>query len=275
VSYLRPKTLSEARAAHPSWAVIAGGTDLMVGANERPAPEGLLDLWGLRELTGAAVVDGVIRIGAATPYAELIASPLVRRELPSLWNAVREIGAVQIQSRGTIGGNVVTSSPVGDTLPVLLAFYARIEVASTRGTRHIPYQEFITGYRKTALAPDELVTAIELAQPPPGTHQFWRKVGTRRAQAISKVMCSAFARLAGGWIEFAAMAFGAVADRPIRIPDAEKLLIGQQPTPELAERIALAVRDSITPIDDVRSSADYRREVAGKIAARFVLELCP
>ena len=275
-AYLRPTSLSEAcaaRAAHPEYVVVAGGTDWMVGQHRRPDPPGLLDLFGLPELTGVEERGAAVRIGAATTYAALLGSRVVRERFDALWQCAREVGAVQIQERGTLGGNVVTSSPVGDTLPVLLALDAELELTSSRGARRLPYAQFLTGYRKTALGADELLAAVWLPLPAPGTHQFWRKVGTRRAQAISKVMVAGVARRDGPTIAHARLAMGAVADRPVRLPGVEALLVGQVPDAALAERVRARVRAEIQPITDVRSTRDYRLAAAANLAARFVLEL--
>src|SRR5580704_15927217 len=151
-SYVRPRDLGEAlalRAQHPDWQVLAGGTDLMVNANRREAPAGILDLWRLVELDGIEVSDSGITIGAATTWLDVVRHPTIASTYAPLAAAAREIGALQIQARATLGGNVGTSSPVGDSLPVLLALDAELELASTRGRRRVPYREFCTGYRKT------------------------------------------------------------------------------------------------------------------------------
>lgn len=277
--WIRPATLDEAlraRAAHPDWIVLAGGTDLLVGAIERAAPPGVIDVFALPGLGGIQVLDdGSIRVGAAVTYAEMLRHDAIARELPILIEASREVGAVQIQERGTMAGNLCTSSPVGDTLPVLLALDASIAVQSAaRGPRSVPYAEWCTGYRKTALAADELVTGIHFPKPAAGTVQSWRKVGTRRAQAISKVMFAGTARRdASGKIEHARIALGAVADRPIRIAAAERAMLGAVPDPALADRVAEAVASAITPITDVRSTAGYRKTVAANIVRTFVASL--
>lgn len=274
--YLRPRNLKEAlqaRADHPDWLAIAGCTDLMVGAAGRPRPMGLIDLFGLSELVGVRRSEDDLVIGAATPYAQILTNPDVQRHLPALAACVREIGAAQIQARGTMGGNVGTSSPVGDTLPVLLAHDARVRVASSAKERVLPYREFCTGYRTTALGPDELITAIEIPVPTAATRTWWRKVGTRRAQSISKVMGAFTAQLEGGKLSGCRVAFGAVADRPVRLETVEGVLEGAHAGAEVADAAAEAVRGSITPIDDVRSSADYRRFVASNLVRRFVLQL--
>ena len=216
-AYLRPRSLAEAvaaRAAEPGYLVLAGGTDLMVNANHRPAPAGLIDLW---RLPGAGEISldaerGQLAIGAGATWLQVQRHPLVVRHAAILAAAASEIGALQIQARGTIGGNVANSSPVGDSLPVLLALEAELELCSVRGTRRLPYREFCTGYRTTALGADELVSAVLVPVAAPAVRLFWRKVGTRRAQSISKVMAAAAIHLEDGVVRRATVAFGAVAE---------------------------------------------------------------
>lgn len=277
-AYARPRSLAEAldvRADRPDYAVLAGGTDLLVSAHKAPAPPGVLDLFDLGALRRIERDEGGgVRLGAAATYADILDSELARAELPALCEASAEIGALQIQARGTIGGNLVTSSPVGDTLPVWLALDAEVEVASAaKGARRVPYRAFCTGYRQTDLGEGELVTAVIVPPLPPGTRQFWRKVGTRRAQSISKLMIAATARVDDGRIVSPRIGLGAVADRPIRAEAAERAVEGLAPGGEAAEGARLAVEAAIRPIDDVRSSADYRRRVAGNLVARTVRAL--
>ena len=270
-SYLRPRDLDEAtvaRAAYPNWMVLAGGTDLMVNANHKPIPGGILDLWRLGEIGFIRVEDGSAVIGAGTTWHEVERHPAIREKLLPLALAAREIGALQIQSRGTVGGNIGTSSPVGDSLPVLLALDATIEVASVRGRRSIPYSTWCTGYRKTLLASDELIVAAHVPLPTAGTRTTWRKVGTRRAQSISKVMGAAAILLDGDTVVSARVALGAVADRPIRITAVEDAVRGISLS-RAAEAARAAVRAVIQPIDDIRSTSVYRREVAENLIARF------
>jgi xanthine dehydrogenase small subunit len=277
-AYLRPRDLGEAleaRAAQPGWMVLAGGTDLMVNANHRPEPAGILDLWRLRELGGIAVDEGAgagagtVTIGAGTTWSEVERHPVIAARLAPLALAAREIGALQIQARATLGGNVGTSSPVGDSLPVLLALDATLEVASVRGRRRVPYHAWCTGYRTTQLAPDELIVSAILPLPGAATRTTWRKVGTRRAQSISKVMGAAAIELDGDTVVSARVALGAVADRPIRIAAVEDAVRGQRLGGAAADAARAAVRAAIRPIDDVRSTAAYRREVAENLVARF------
>jgi CO/xanthine dehydrogenase FAD-binding subunit len=269
-AYLRPRTLAEAveaRAKHPDWMVLAGGTDLMVNANHRPAPAGILDLWRLAELGGIELTDQ-LTIRAGTTWLEVERHPHVLERYRPLAEAAREIGALQIQARGTLGGNVGTSSPVGDSLPVLLAFDAELELASVRGHRRVPYREFCTGYRKTQLAPDELIVAAHLPLLVGPARTAWRKVGTRRAQSISKVMGAAVIFRDGDIVTSARVAFGAVADRPIRVAAVEQAVAGL-PFGKAADAARAALRTAIKPIDDIRSTATYRREVAENLVARF------
>ena len=271
-AYLRPRTLAEAleaKAQHPDWMVLAGGTDLMVNATHRAAPAGILDLWRLAELRGIGKADtDALTIGAGTTWLEVEHHADVKHSFGPLAAAAREIGALLILARGTLGGNVGTSSPVGDSLPVLLAFDAELELASVRGRRRVPYREFCTGYRRTALAADELIVAAHLPPPVGRTRTTWRKVGTRRAQSISKVMGAAFIELDGEVVTKARVALGAVADRPIRIAAVEQAVVGL-PLGKAAEAARAAMRTAIKPIDDIRSTAAYRREVAENLVARF------
>ncbi|HEU5057366.1 MAG TPA: xanthine dehydrogenase family protein subunit M [Kofleriaceae bacterium] len=275
--YLRPASLEEAlraRRAHPDYTVLAGGTDLLVSAAHTPEPPGIIDLFGLPALVGvAAEADGTVAIGAATTYAQLLRSAMVERELPALWAASREVGALQIQARGTLGGNLATSSPVGDTLPVLLALDAVVELASESGLRRVPYTDFVTGYRVTALGRDELITAVRFPPRPAGARQYWRKMGTRRAQSISKVMLAACAQVEGGAIRHVRLGLGAVADRPVRARAAEAAVLGQPPGPEAAGRARAALAGEISPIDDVRSTAAYRLAAAQNVVGRFIESL--
>jgi CO/xanthine dehydrogenase FAD-binding subunit len=269
-AFIRPRTLAEAveaRAQHPDWMVLAGGTDLMVNANHRPTPAGIIDLWRLPELSGIEKTD-VLTIRAGTTWLEVQRHPDVLAHFKPLADAAREIGAMQIQARGTLGGNAGNSSPVGDSLPVLLAFDAELELASVRGHRRVPYREFCTGYRKTQLAPDELIVAAHLPIIETRARTTWRKVGTRRAQSISKVMGAAVIFRDGDVVTSARVALGAVADRPIRVIAVEHAVAGLTLT-QAADAARAAMRTAIKPIDDIRSTADYRREVAENLVARF------
>ncbi len=273
MDYKRPRDLDEAvslRAAHPDWMVLAGGTDLMVNANHKPEPVGILDLWRLPGLGFIRAESSSLVIGAGTTWHEVERHATIREKLAPLAQAAREIGALQIQARATLGGNVGTSSPVGDSLPVLLALDAHLELASPRGRRTVPYSTWCTGYRKTLLAADELIVAARVPLPSATTRTTWRKVGTRRAQSISKVMGAAAITLDGGTVVSARVALGAVADRPLRIGAVEDAVKGLSLS-QAAEAARAALRTAIQPIDDIRSTATYRRDVAENIVARFFM----
>lgn len=270
-AYARPRNLDEAcelRAKHPDWMLLAGGTDLMVTANHRPVPAGIIDLWRMPGLGGIAATGAQVTIGAGTTWYEVETDTAILARWLPLALAAREIGALQIQARGTLGGNVGNSSPVGDSLPVLLALDAELELASVRGKRRVAYKDFCTGYKQTALAPDELIVSATLPAPSPTMHTTWRKVGTRRAQSISKVMGAAAIDVDGGVIRSARVALGAVADRPIRVAAVEDAVRGLTPA-KAADAARAALRTAIKPIDDVRSTAVYRLDVAENLVARF------
>ena len=274
-----PRTLAEAFAALSGSSAddlltpIAGGTDVMVRITGEigESPARMLDLWRLDELRGISSDGGAISIGALTTYTEIRRSAPCREHLPALVEAAATIGAAQIQNRGTLGGNIANASPAGDTLPVLLALDAVFVVGGARGERTIPASEFWVAYRRTALAPDELILRIVIPVAG-GREARFRKVGTRRAQAISKVVLALAWRDDGsssGWRNVR-VALGSVADRPIRAHAAEAALESRTPSPEAADAAAEALAAEITPIDDVRSTADYRRTVAARVLHRLV-----
>lgn len=243
---------------------IAGCTDVYVGLNLGTAPDRrFIDLARLQALRGISVRGGVLRIGALTTYSELLRSPLVRRRLPMLASAAREIGAVQIQNRGTLGGNVANMSPAGDTLPVLAAADARVELRSADWVRTIPFALYYTGYRKSVRRTDEIITAIEV--PPVEGAQWFRKVGTHAAQSISKVV------MAGVRAERPRIAFGSVAPTVVRARRTEDALAAGATIAEACE----VLQREISPIDDIRSTAAYRREVAARLLAQFWSSTAP
>src|ERR671915_2090387 len=234
-----------------TWRPIAGGTDLMVqitGELGQP-PARVMDLWALDELRGIAREDDALVLGALTTYTDIRRSPVVAEFLPALTECAATIGAAQIQNRGTIGGNVVNASPAGDTLPILLATDASFVLGSATGTRAIPAREFWTGYRQTARRDDELLLRVRIPFVPERFVRF-RKVGTRRAQAISKVVMALAWRGDPGepWSDVR-LALGSVAPTTIRAPKTEAVLAGAQPTRETANRAASVMEDDIHPID--------------------------
>jgi xanthine dehydrogenase small subunit len=279
---LRPRSLEEAvryLADDPGLVLTAGCTDLMVHPPEvLQRMERVLDLLAIPELRGIRELDGSLgglEIGATTTFDEIRRSPAVRATFPALADAAGQIGGWQIQNRATLGGNMVNASPAGDSLPVLLVLDARIVVAGPDGFREIPYSAFHTGYRKTALEPGEIVARIRLPRPAPGTVQVFRKVGTREAQAISKVVVALAARIVDGRIADLRLAAGSVAATPVRLRAAEESVRRMPPGPEAAVRAGRAAADAVTPIDDVRSTAEYRRFALERVVRRMVLGLRP
>ena len=269
-----PRTLHEAYdvMAAVGHRPMAGGTDLLVQITGElgDPPDRVLDLWGLDELRGINVEPGTLVIGALTTYAELRRSRDVQDHLPALAEAAATIGAAQIQNRGTIGGNVANASPAGDTLPLLLVTDAELILGSVRGERTVPAAEFWPAYRRTALAADELLLRIRFPIDEARQVRF-RKVGTRRAQAISKVvMALAWESAADGAWRRVRLALGSMAPTPVRARRTEAVLEGAAPSAATADRAAASLAAELTPIDDVRSTAEYRRAVASRVLHRLI-----
>ena len=238
---------------------MAGCTDLYVGLNFGTLPDTrFLNLWPLDALRPIEARGTLLSIGALATHSDIIRSPLVRRRIPMLAAASREIGGVQIQNRGTLGGNVANASPAGDTLPVLAVANATLVLMSASGTRRVPFTAFYTGYRQTVRRPDELISAIEI--PEIRGRQWFRKVGTRAAQAISKVV------IAGVVSEEIRIALGSVAPTVVRAVRTEGALARGASVAEAQRTLA----DEIAPIDDIRSTAEYRRRVAANLLARLL-----
>jgi len=261
-----PRALDDALfwlAEHPGACVLAGGTDVMVAIEAGALkPREVLNIWGIDALRGVRRHGRRIWIGALTTYTALIRSEIAQADTPSLVEAARTVGALQIQNRGTLGGNIANASPAGDTLPVLLSLDAVVEVASAaRGPRFVPMDRMFLGYRHIALEPDELITGVWL----PARHQddftHYRKVGTRMAQAISKVVLGARLRITDGVVREARIALGSVGPVPLRCENTEAALVGRP----LEVAAAAELRADISPIDDQRSTARYRARVAQNI----------
>ena len=257
----RPKTIHDALNMlrdDPGLVPIAGCTDLYVAVNFGTLTgTKFLDLWPLDPLRRITATDDTLSIGAMATFTDIIWSRNVRKRVPMLVEAAKLIGGPQIQNRGTIGGNVANGSPAGDSLPVLAAADAMIVLRSAADDRRVKFTEFYTGYRQSVRQPDELIVAIEIRRQS-GT-QWFRKVGTRAAQAISKVMIAAV-RDARPRI-----ALGSVAATTVRVPKTEQALAGGASIDE-AVRV---FEKEITPIDDVRSTAHYRKTVASNLLRRF------
>jgi len=256
------------------WTPMAGGTDLMVqyAAGKLPA-RNLVNICNLPELRGIETTPGEIRIGAGCTYTEIANHPTIRSEFPLLRHAAHWTGGIANQNRGTIGGNIVNASPAADSLPALLVYEAELILVSVRGERRLPYENFHTGYKKTLLAPDELIRDVCLSRPGVQSFSYARKVGARNAQAISKVCMAAMGCMNGGVIEDVRIALGSVAPIPLRLKQTEHSLRGQAIGPELLLETKKSVAAEIRPIDDIRSSARYRSTVAGNLVVEFLTRL--
>ena len=253
-----------------SWRPLAGGTDVMVQlAAGALAHRQYLSLWGIRELRRIDVDADGVTLGALTTFSDILRHGVLRSEFPLLGRAAADTGGVANQNRGTIGGNIANASPAADTPPALLVYDAQLELTSVRGRRTVPYERFHTGYKQMDLAPDELITAVRLPRRR-GWYQHYRKVGARRAQAISKVCLAAAARVESGRIADIRLAFGSVAPTVVRAFGAEEILRGAAAGPEARERAGAALASQLTPIDDVRSTAAYRRQVAVNVLGEFL-----
>jgi xanthine dehydrogenase small subunit len=242
---------------------LAGCTDLYVALNFGTLQDRrFLNLWPLNELRTIEPRGGALWIGALATFTDLLRSRLIARRLPMLAAAAREVGGVQIQNRGTIGGNVANGSPAGDTLPVLAVADATVVLQRVDHTRRVPFTSFYTGYRRNVRRPDEIIVGFEI--PPIRGRQWFRKVGTRAAQAIAKVV------LAGVAAPEIRVALGSVAPTVVRAHRTEQKLARGAPLEDAQRTLA----EEISPIDDVRSTADYRRRVAANLLAHFVNETC-
>ena len=254
------------------WKLFAGGTDLMVLLEAGKLPHrNFLNIWNLPELRGFEVAPDFVSIGAATTYTELRNNHTLLREFPLLCQAASETGAVATQNRGTIGGNIANASPAADSPPALLVYDAEIELASARGARWRPLHGFYSGYKQMDLRGDELVRRIRL---PRSQNRRWRqqyrKVGTRRAQAISKVCFAGRASIEDQRIADIRLAFGSVAPIVLRATETEQLLRGEKISPQLARAASEKLAQEIAPIDDMRSTAGYRRHVAQNLLTEFL-----
>jgi CO/xanthine dehydrogenase FAD-binding subunit len=253
-----------------AWKPFAGGTDLMVLLEAGKLPhKKFLNVWNLPELRGIAVTASHVTLGALTTYSELRRNEILIREFPLLVSAASETGSIATQNRGTIGGNIANASPAADTPPALLVYDAELELVSAQGARWLPYQGFWTGYKKIGLRENELIRAIRIARDNKDWRQYYRKVGTRRAQAISKVCLAAAARLDAGRIADVRIALGSVAPVVLRAVETEKALRGEKLTPALIRTAQEVLAREIAPIDDIRSTARYRLHVAQNLLAHF------
>jgi CO/xanthine dehydrogenase FAD-binding subunit len=256
------------------WLPIAGGTDLMVlySAGKLPNRK-LINIWNIPELRQIEVSPDRVRVGAACTYTALRRHEIVSREFPLLATAASWTGGIANQNRGTLGGNIANASPAADSLPALLVDDAELTLISARGERRIAYRNFHTGYKRTALAADELIRDISLPRQFSGYFSHTRKVGARNAQAISKVCLAALGQIANGAIRDVRLALGSVAPVPLRLSETERMLAGNKIERSLIDEARNSVVKEIRPIDDIRSTARYRSAVAGNLVAEFLEKL--
>jgi CO/xanthine dehydrogenase FAD-binding subunit len=261
------------------WTPIAGGTEIMVAhAAGKLASKRLISLWNLSELRFISTTTDTITIGAGTTFAEIRSNATIVNQLPLLSQAASWIGAIANQSRATLGGNLVNGSPAADSSPALLVYDAKVETISLRAKRRIPYSEFHTGYKQNILAPDELLYAVHIPLRFAHHRQYIRKVGTRRAMAISKVALAATALLESKTIREIRIAAASLAPFPTRLYRAEATLLNQPVQsgttwPETIRAARTALLAEVAPIDDIRSTADYRSRVAANLLEEFLASL--
>src|SRR5579862_727765 len=273
-----PGTLSEALgllAREPGvWQPFAGGTDLMVLLEAgKLLHKKYLSVAKLEDLRGIVVTAADVTLGALTTYAEIQRHPVLHAEFPLLCTAARETGSIATQNRGTLGGNIENASPAADSPPALLVYDAEIELVSERGARWMPYHGFHSGYKKMQLAPDELLRSIRLPRRGKPWRQYYRKVGTRKAQAISKVCFAGAALLEGATIRDIRIALGSVAPIVLRAVKTEDALRGRVATPTVIAAAKETLAREIAPIDDIRSTARYRLCVAQNLLEEFLYQL--
>ena len=273
-----PASLAEALALlkdEPGvWKPFAGGTDLMVLLEAGRLPHrNYINIWGLDELRGIEANESHVTLGALTTYTDVQANPILRGEFPMLCQAASETGGLAIQNRGTLGGNIINASPAADSPPALLAYDAEIELISTGGSRWLPYHGFHTGYKQMHLGAEELLSRIRLPRNTKGATHYYRKVGTRKAQAISKVCLAAVGRMDDRQIGDTRIALGSVAPIVVRCVQTENALRRRKPDAETIASACDTLLREISPIDDIRSTADYRLQVSKNLLTDFLMQL--
>jgi len=256
------------------WRPLAGGTDLMVLFEAgKLTHRKFLSIWKLSELKGIEVRPEHVTLGALTTYTQVQAHAVLRREFPLLCQAARETGGIATQNRGTLGGNIVNGSPAADSPPALLVYDAQLELVSARRSRSVPYHEFHTGYKTMVLRPEEIIRRIRLPRTKQGWRQYYRKVGTRKAQAISKVCLAGSAQIQHNTIHDIRIALGSVAPIVLRCVRTEAVLRSQKVSAGAVAAAKEVLAQEITPIDDMRSTAAYRLRVAQNLLEEFLLQL--
>ena len=276
MAIIRPRSAAEAVRAfgrHREAVPLAGGTDFMVAWNAGHFDHAtVLDLSGLREWTRIRKLRRSLRIGALATHTEIRDHALVGRHLPLLGQSCAVVGGVAIQNRGTLGGNIANASPAGDTFPPLAVYEAVIHTVSSRGRRTVPFLEVFAGVKKTRLEPSELIEAIEIPLlPKRAARQLFRKVGTRAAQALSKTVAAGLLwRKRDGSVEELRFALGSMAPTVRRLRKIEAFLVGQKTTPNVVDQACRLLDEEVSPIDDVRSTAEYRLQVSRNLLRSFL-----
>jgi CO/xanthine dehydrogenase FAD-binding subunit len=252
------------------WKPFAGGTDLMVLLEAGKLPHRkFLSIWKLPELRGITVTHTHVTLNTLTTYSDIRHHEVLAREFPLLCRAAAETGSIATQNRGTLGGNIANASPAADSPPALLVYNAELELVSANGSRWVPYHGFWKGYKQIAMSDDELIRGIRLPRNSSLSKQFYRKIGTRRAQAISKVCFMGAAHMDAGRIVDVRIALGSVAPTVLRAIETETILRGEKPVPATLQAAQQTLAREIAPIDDIRSTARYRLRVAQNLLAEF------
>ena len=270
IRYAKPRTLDEALAllGETRWRILAGGTDFYPALGNRPLSENVLDINGLAELRGVSETASHVIVGARTTWTELIRHPLPPA-FDALKQAAREVGSTQIQNMASVAGNLCNASPAADGVPALLVLDAEVELTSLGGKRVLPLSQFILGNRRTAIQPGEIVTAVRIPNTSIAGWSSFQKLGARRYLVISIAMAAARVTLGDdGRVETAAVAVGSCSAVAQRLSKLEAALAGLRPGLKIAEAVASAGFEELSPIDDVRGSAQYRRAAAREIVQR-------
>ncbi|MER8781425.1 xanthine dehydrogenase family protein subunit M [Mesorhizobium sp. M0664] len=272
IRYAKPTTVDDALAllGEGQWRILAGGTDFYPAQGSKPFRDNVLDINGLVALRGIAEAENHWLVGARTTWTDLVRHPLPAA-FDALKQAAREVGSVQIQNVASIAGNLCNASPAADGVPALLVLDAEVELRSAVATRHLPLAEFILGNRRTALQPGEMVTAIRIPKPATAGSSAFVKLGARRYLVISIAMAAARLAVEDGMVRNAAVAVGSCSVVARRLAGVEAALRGRPVGQALATAIQSAPMDELSPIGDVRGSAEYRLDAAREIVARAVL----
>jgi CO/xanthine dehydrogenase FAD-binding subunit len=255
----------------PDAVLYSGGTDFLVKMRVGPIdPPALICMERISELRGVREESADLWLGACTTHAELINDPLIQMHLPVLMDSLKTLGSPLIRNMGTIGGNICTASPAGDTLPPLYVLQAEVELRSANNTRLMPIDTFIIGPGETQLKRGEILAGIRVRKPEGFNLHHFEKVGQRKAMAIAIASMASLIKMSSrGVIESARLAWGSVAPKIVTSPEVEKFLTGRTPSQKTLEKAARLVREAVSPIDDVRATADYRRIVSGNLLLRL------